>query len=75
MNHLLKPLKLGSAALKNNLSGIKGVAPGVSIGGAVAENHDLEKLLAWKNKVVGKLTGGLSGMAKARKVEIGRAHV
>jgi len=31
---------------------------------------DLEKLLAWKNKVVAKLTGGLSGMAKARKVEV-----
>ncbi|HEY2818326.1 MAG TPA: dihydrolipoyl dehydrogenase [Casimicrobiaceae bacterium] len=31
---------------------------------------DLAKLLAWKNKVVGKLTGGLAGMAKARKVEV-----
>ena len=35
---------------------------------------DLEKLLAWKNKVVGKLTGGLSGMAKARKVEVVRGY-
>jgi dihydrolipoamide dehydrogenase len=26
-------------------------------------------LRGWKDKVVGKLTGGLSGMAKARKVE------
>ena len=33
---------------------------------------DLEKLRGWKNKVVGKLTGGLSGMAKARKVEVVR---
>ena len=35
---------------------------------------DLEKLLAWKDKVVGKLTGGLSGMAKARKVEVVRGY-
>ena len=27
---------------------------------------ELEKLRAWKTKVVGKLTGGLAGMAKAR---------
>jgi dihydrolipoamide dehydrogenase len=33
---------------------------------------DLEALRGWKNKVVGKLTGGLSGMAKARKVEVVR---
>jgi len=31
---------------------------------------DLDKLRAWKNKVVGKLTGGLAGMAKARKVMV-----
>ena len=30
---------------------------------------DLSKLRSWKDKVVGKLTGGLGGMAKARKVE------
>ncbi len=35
---------------------------------------DLEKLLGWKNKVVGKLTGGLAGMAKARKVDIVRGY-
>ena len=35
---------------------------------------DLEKLLSWKNKVVGKLTGGLAGMAKARKVEVVRGY-
>ncbi len=35
---------------------------------------DLAKLLAWKNKVVGKLTGGLTGMAKSRKVEVVRGY-
>ncbi len=39
-----------------------------------APQIDLEKLLGWKNKVVGKLTGGLSGMAKARKVEVVRGY-
>jgi len=34
-----------------------------------APQVDLAKLLDWKNKVVGKLTGGLAGMAKSRKVE------
>jgi len=37
-----------------------------------APNVDLSKLRAWKDKVVGKLTGGLTGMAKARKVEFVR---
>jgi len=31
---------------------------------------DMEKLRAFKDKVVGKLTGGLAGMAKARKVTV-----
>lgn len=31
---------------------------------------DLKKLREWKNKVVGKLTGGLKMLAKQRKVEI-----
>jgi dihydrolipoamide dehydrogenase len=35
---------------------------------------DLDKLRAHKEKVVGKLTGGLSGMAKARKVETVRGY-
>ena len=35
---------------------------------------DLEKLLGWKNKVVGKLTGGLSGMAKSRMVDVVRGY-
>jgi dihydrolipoamide dehydrogenase len=33
---------------------------------------DLDRLRGWKSKVVGKLTGGLAGMAKSRKVEIVR---
>ena len=37
-----------------------------------APKIDLDKLRGWKDKVVGKLTGGLAGMAKARKVEVVR---
>ena len=33
---------------------------------------DLDKLRAWKDGVVGKLTGGLDGLAKQRKVEVVR---
>ena len=33
---------------------------------------DLDKLRGWKEKVVGKLTTGLAGMAKMRKVEVVR---
>jgi dihydrolipoamide dehydrogenase len=39
-----------------------------------APKVDLEKLRAWKNKVVGKLTSGLAGMAKMRKVEVVRGY-
>ncbi|HEX8964134.1 MAG TPA: dihydrolipoyl dehydrogenase, partial [Rhodocyclaceae bacterium] len=35
---------------------------------------DLDRLRAHKAKVVGKLTGGLTGMAKARKVEVVRGY-
>lgn len=35
-----------------------------------APSVDLDQLRAHKDKVVGKLTGGLAGMAKGRKVEI-----
>jgi dihydrolipoamide dehydrogenase len=35
---------------------------------------DLDRLRAHKEKVIGKLTGGLAGMAKARKVEIVRGY-
>jgi dihydrolipoamide dehydrogenase len=31
---------------------------------------DLDKLRAWKEKVVGRLTGGLAGLAKQRKVKV-----
>jgi len=31
---------------------------------------DIAKLRGWKEKVVGKLTGGLAGMAKLRKVDV-----
>ncbi|TMA24452.1 MAG: dihydrolipoyl dehydrogenase [Deltaproteobacteria bacterium] len=31
---------------------------------------DLESLRTWKNKVVGRLTGGVASMAKGRKVEV-----
>ncbi len=37
-----------------------------------APQVDLDKLRAWKSKVVSKLTGGLAGMAKSRKVDIVR---
>jgi dihydrolipoamide dehydrogenase len=46
-------------------------AHGVAFGAA---SVDLVKLRAWKEKVVGKLTGGLAGMAKARKAEIVRGY-
>jgi len=35
---------------------------------------DRAKLRAWKDKVVGKLTGGLASMAKTRKVEVVRGE-
>jgi len=42
---------------------------GVTFG---APQFDLDKLRGWKTKVVGKLTGGLTQMAKVRKVEVVR---
>ena len=42
---------------------------GVSFG---APKFDLDKLRGWKSKVVGKLTVGIAGMAKMRKVEVVR---
>ncbi|HEY9191997.1 MAG TPA: dihydrolipoyl dehydrogenase, partial [Methyloversatilis sp.] len=44
-------------------------AHGVKFG---AREIDLDALRGWKDKVVGKLTGGLAGMAKARKVKVVR---
>ena len=42
-------------------------AHGVTFG---APQIDLAKLRTWKNQVVGKLTGGLAGLARQRKVEV-----
>jgi dihydrolipoamide dehydrogenase len=42
---------------------------GVSFG---APKFDLDKLRGWKDKVVGKLVGGVGMMAKGRKVEVVR---
>jgi dihydrolipoamide dehydrogenase len=39
-----------------------------------APQIDIDKLRAHKDKVVGKLTGGLAGMAKGRKVDIVRGY-
>jgi dihydrolipoamide dehydrogenase len=45
------------------------------LGVAFAEpTVDLPKLLGHKNKVVGKLTGGLAAMAKMRKVQVVRGY-
>ena len=44
-------------------------AHGISFG---KPQIDLDKLRGWKDKVVGKLTGGLAAMAKMRKVEVVR---
>jgi len=41
-------------------------ANGIEFG---APKFDVDKLRAWKTKVVGKLTTGLAGMARARKVQ------
>jgi dihydrolipoamide dehydrogenase len=42
--------------------------------GFAAPTINVDKLRAHKSKVVAKLTGGLSGMAKARKVEVVRGY-
>ena len=42
-------------------------AHGVTFG---APQIDFDKLRAWKNQVVGKLTGGLAALSKQRKVEV-----
>ncbi|WP_018609308.1 dihydrolipoyl dehydrogenase [Uliginosibacterium gangwonense] len=39
-----------------------------------APQIDLDRLRSHKEKVIGKLTGGLTGMAKARKVEVVRGY-
>jgi dihydrolipoamide dehydrogenase len=42
-------------------------AHGISFG---KPKIDIDQLRGWKEKVVGKMTGGLNGMAKARKVNV-----
>jgi dihydrolipoamide dehydrogenase len=50
------------------VDGAKALAPhGITFG---EPKVDLAKLRAFKDKVVGKLTGGLAGMAKVRKVQV-----
>ncbi len=44
---------------------------GISLG---APKIDLDKLRDWKDSVVGKLTGGLDGLSKARKVQVVRGY-
>ena len=46
-------------------------ACGVSFG---APQVDLERLAAWKNRVVGRLTSGLTALARQRKVEVVRGE-
>jgi dihydrolipoamide dehydrogenase len=46
-------------------------AHGIAFGEPVI---DLDALRGWKDKVVGKLTAGLTGMAKARKVRVVRGY-
>jgi dihydrolipoamide dehydrogenase len=46
-------------------------AHGISFG---EPSIDLDALRGWKDKVVGKLTGGLAAMAKARKVRVVRGY-
>ncbi|MDQ6620642.1 MAG: dihydrolipoyl dehydrogenase [Pseudomonadota bacterium] len=57
------------AAVMDEVKGL--AAHGIAFGDAAV---DIDKLRAWKSKVVGKLTGGLAGMAKARKVEVVRGY-
>ncbi|HMO30966.1 FAD-dependent oxidoreductase, partial [Enterovirga sp.] len=56
---------LHTAAVMDEIPNLS--AHGVTYG---APQIDLDKLRAFKDGVIGKLTGGLAGMAKARKVEV-----
>ncbi len=53
------------AAVMDEASGMG--AHGISFG---KPEVDLDQLRGWKDKVISKMTGGLSGMAKARKVKV-----
>ncbi|WP_199091381.1 dihydrolipoyl dehydrogenase [Bosea sp. ASV33] len=56
---------LHTAAVMDEIPNLS--AHGISYG---PPQIDLDKLRAFKDGVIGKLTGGLAGMAKARKVEV-----
>ena len=56
---------LHAAQITNEVAAL--AAHGISFG---APQIDLDKLRAFKDGVVGKLTSGLTGMAKARKVQV-----
>ena len=68
------PPALAAAATAAQLPDIEAqesAAHGVSFG---SPEIDLGALRDWKDSVVGKLTGGLSGLAKQRKVEVVRGE-
>ena len=61
---LLHAAKVMSEAKESAEYGIRFASPEV----------DIDKLRGWKDTIVGKLTGGLAGMAKQRKVRIVRGY-
>ena len=64
-----------SKALLHVAAVIEEAAHGKALGVCFAAPQvDIDALRAHKEKVVGKLTGGLAGMAKARKVDIVRGY-
>ena len=64
-----------SKALLHNMAVIDEVRHLAANGIRFAEPEiDLDALRAYKNQVTGKLTGGLAGMARARKVEVVRSE-
>ena len=65
----LHPLE-GAAAHRRVLSDVEESASyGITFG---KPEIDIDALRGWKDSVVGKLTGGLTGLAKQRKVEVVR---
>ncbi len=60
---------LHTAAVMDEVTALAG--HGIAYGQPVI---DLDRLRAHKDKVVGRLTGGLAGIAKARKVEVVRGY-
>ncbi|MCL2657751.1 MAG: dihydrolipoyl dehydrogenase [Betaproteobacteria bacterium] len=64
-----------SKALLHVASVIEDAAHFTDVGVAFGQpTVDLDRLRAHKEKVVGRLTGGLAGMAKARKVDVVRGY-